>query len=587
MIRDGLQYDKILTAVYQINDKLLSGYNRDLTLQYIANSAMEVFGADSCTIWRYDIATRSFVSEAAAGLSTGWAHEPRAHGVGSQVMEKGGHAWVTDTQQLHPAILEDNITCVGCFPLHPKEANPVGLMYLHYRTDPRFTEKEHDIVYLFSYHAGLAIQLAELRENDARRIKDLETLRDASAFVGDSLTLRDSLERVTKIAVNVMHADGAILYPWEKKTGRFNKDLIVADQLDMGKFEVGTPRPNGITSWIMNEGVLWVNDAEEVSEDMAERIKYLKEYVLSVYGFRSFIGIALKSGNEPLGVLYVLFREPHKPEQEELSTLHIFADLAATRIQLAKLSEAQTRAAAAEAISILNIVAAQFAHRLSNVAGTVPMVIEDIKSRMNAAGVADSEIFRRLEDLRNDTVGLMRMARHLRLKDIGSPVPVDISSVVQKAIRAAAVERINPDITVNVDMPDRLNQVSGVETLLIDILVNLLQNAAKANARSIHVQAAERPEDTTVELIVSNDGDIIPEADQARIFMPFYSTRRTASKEDIHGVGLWVARNQIAQMGGRISVKSTLGVGTAFVISLPQYRDQSEGRNFSDLESGD
>ena len=109
----------------------------------------------------------------------------------------------------------------------------------------------------------------------------------------------------------------------------------------------------------------------------------------------------------------------HYSDEEELTTLDIFADRAAIRLQVSKVAEAQRKAADAEAIAVLNAVAALFAHRLSNVAGTVPNILRDIDKRLKELQVTDAEITRRLGHLDDDTKGLLALAKHLKLDKLG------------------------------------------------------------------------------------------------------------------------------------------------------------------------
>lgn len=563
-----LNEKEVLKALHRINTEILEERDKIPTLERIARSAMEVFGADACTIRRYEPTTKQFPSEASAGLGLEWKHTARGNGIGAKVIAGGDHIWVDNKEELNPAVQAVGMTCAGGFPLHPKPAEPVGVLYLHFRKNPHFAKDELNIVDLFSYHAGLAIRVAELRESDTKRIEDLNALRDASLNVVQGSTLRKQLERVANSAMNVMRADAAILYPWDEKDRTFRGDLVTGFGIDMKKFEFSKPRSGGLTETLMGEKVLWVEDAKRVSEEQEKLIAGIKKFVLDSFKLRAFIGIALVSDDEELGALYVCYREPHKPDDEELATLSILADLAATRIQLSKLSEARKVATEAQAISILSSGAAALGHRMTNVASTVPMVIRDIEKGLKSAGVDDQKIFERLGYLREYTVALVNMASELELEDVGEASPVDLCSVVQHAVRAAGVASIKGDVTVSAKLPKGLNSVSAVRPFLVDILINVLHNAAQAEAKCIRVEAVERSERGVVELIIWDDGKGMSQEVLSKIFTPFFSTKERRRTGKTRGTGLWTARHQINEMGGSISAKSIQGKGSTFTISL-------------------
>jgi signal transduction histidine kinase len=106
---------------------------------------------------------------------------------------------------------------------------------------------------------------------------------------------------------------------------------------------------------------------------------------------------------------------------------------------------------------------------------------------------------------------------------------------------------------------------------LRSVLVNLLTNAQHA------VRAVDRPADGAPirlrtsrpnangwRLEVIDRGAGIPADNLARVFEPFFTTRRTGS-----GLGLALARNVVQGLGGTIAITSRVGEGTVVQIDLP------------------
>ena len=75
-----------------------------------------------------------------------------------------------------------------------------------------------------------------------------------------------------------------------------------------------------------------------------------------------------------------------------------------------------------------------------------------------------------------------------------------------------------------------------------------------------------RREEDRIVVKVSDTGVGIPEANLNRIFNPFFSTKPVGKGT---GLGLSICYGIIDKMGGKIEVKSTVGKGTTFYVSLP------------------
>ncbi len=87
------------------------------------------------------------------------------------------------------------------------------------------------------------------------------------------------------------------------------------------------------------------------------------------------------------------------------------------------------------------------------------------------------------------------------------------------------------------------------EALLSRVLINILKNAIEANPENITIEADEKA-DETVEIRISNDGELISVETAQHIFTPFFTTRSSGS-----GIGLSLSRRIITHLGGTISLK--------------------------------
>jgi signal transduction histidine kinase len=101
------------------------------------------------------------------------------------------------------------------------------------------------------------------------------------------------------------------------------------------------------------------------------------------------------------------------------------------------------------------------------------------------------------------------------------------------------------------------------------VTLNLLSNAAKFTARG-HVELTALLDGNDLVVTVADTGQGIPEANLERIFESFWVAERPLIRSvGGTGVGLSVGRQLARLLGGSLSVKSTLGVGTTFTLRVP------------------
>ena len=101
---------------------------------------------------------------------------------------------------------------------------------------------------------------------------------------------------------------------------------------------------------------------------------------------------------------------------------------------------------------------------------------------------------------------------------------------------------------------------------LKEVLLNVLENARLAQARSVRVDVSLGDDvsgERAVLITVRDDGHGIPADVLPRIFEPHFSTRTSGS-----GLGLAISRQLVEGWGGSITVSSEAGVGTTVEVRL-------------------
>jgi two-component system sensor histidine kinase KdpD len=121
---------------------------------------------------------------------------------------------------------------------------------------------------------------------------------------------------------------------------------------------------------------------------------------------------------------------------------------------------------------------------------------------------------------------------------------------------------------VDVDGAAELPPVSVDETMIRQVLVNLLENASRADPDdTIGVYASSAG--SKVRIAIVDHGPGVPEAERRRIFEPYYRLRKSHDRSAGTGLGLAISRGFVEAHGGTIEVEPTAGGGATFVVELP------------------
>jgi signal transduction histidine kinase len=111
-------------------------------------------------------------------------------------------------------------------------------------------------------------------------------------------------------------------------------------------------------------------------------------------------------------------------------------------------------------------------------------------------------------------------------------------------------------------------QIVGYRRSLRQVILNLLVNGAEAchaAGRPIRLGFALSLKGDQIELTISDRGAGIYSRELKRIFAPFYTTKQSGS-----GLGLYLTRRIVEEMGGTVQIRSRQGEGSEVVIVLPQ-----------------
>ncbi|TGK96338.1 PAS domain S-box protein [Leptospira brenneri] len=145
---------------------------------------------------------------------------------------------------------------------------------------------------------------------------------------------------------------------------------------------------------------------------------------------------------------------------------------------------------------------------------------------------------------------------------------IDIGQVVRKNIESLALQILESKLKIEVNLSSPL-LVRGIPAYLDSIVLNLMTNAIKykANDRSSFLKISGAYKNKFVVIQFEDNGQGIDLKKHGDKLFGMYKTFH--ENREARGVGLFISKNQIETMGGKIEVESTVGTGTKFTVFLP------------------
>ena len=192
---------------------------------------------------------------------------------------------------------------------------------------------------------------------------------------------------------------------------------------------------------------------------------------------------------------------------------------------------------------------------------------------------------RHLLELINDVLDLSKIeAGQLQIRH----EPVDVGVVVERVLDSVRPQAQHKQLTLNLECPEALPEISGDRRRIEQILLNLLSNAIKFTDRGgvtlcVEVVSAWLPSAANgavpsaapdarpaLRFRVLDTGIGIAEDELAQLFQPFRQVDSgIARQHEGTGLGLAICRRLAGLMGGEIAASSRLGGGSEFTLTLP------------------
>jgi len=223
-----------------------------------------------------------------------------------------------------------------------------------------------------------------------------------------------------------------------------------------------------------------------------------------------------------------------------------------------------------EKTSSLLLLAAGVAHELGNPLNSLHIQLQllerklrKLKPAKDTADLVDSVRICSGEVTRLD--GIIRNfleAIRPRPPDLAD---LNIAGVIEEVLNFQARELEDRGVTVEGDLSAGAPLILGDRDQLKQVFFNLVKNAMEAMPPGGKLSIRLRADDDSVFVAIADTGAGIKQADLAKLFQPYHTTKVTG-----HGLGLMIVQRIVRDHGGHVGIESKEGVGTVVTLQFPQ-----------------
>lgn len=489
-----------------------------------------------------------------------------------------GRGWIPDVAPLdvpdawHP---EDALLA----PLPAPTGEMVGLLSVDLPRDGlRPGQFAREALEMYAAQAGIAISNAQQRERLREEVRLAAVVRDVVQSAGKALDLGEVIDACVDPIVRGLRCDALWVRAFEGEgevPGRGRGAIHGSPRLVPPDEIVALAGRLAEQAWTTRRAVVLPGThhapADHVTDD---EVRLTLDFV-GQSGCRSVLLAPMGAGPECLGYL-VLGRADESTTwtaEEITAALEIGRDLGRAVLH-ARLFEREhqlvdeLRQLDRYKTEMISTLAHELKNPLTAIIGHLELLETAEDGRLTDRSLAAIERgATRLSDLVEDLLVLSKVGDPHRAL---VPVPVDLADVVNNAaelLEAAAAKQ-----GVHLDLVGTGEKVSayGDAAELDRVVGNLLGNAVKFSPAGGTVTCSVEAVDGSVVLRCTDQGIGISPADQANLFTEFFrSTNPMALEIPGTGLGLTIVKRIVERHQGAIGLKSEVGRGTTFTVTLP------------------
>jgi GAF domain-containing protein len=462
-----------------------------------------------------------------------------------------------------------------------RDGRAIGLVFVG-RADPGpFSDDEHRLLQTFADQAVIAIENVRLfKELEARTadlsrsVGQLTALGEVGQAVSSSLDLETVLTTIVSRAVQLSGADGGVIFEYDEGTQEFTQRAATDPASALAEARRTTRIGKG--EGVVGHTAVTLGPAQVPDITVAGAYEGPLREILIGAGVRAVLAVPMLRESHLIGCLAVTRNAAGDFPSETMELLRTFATQSALAIQNARLfreieeKSHQLEVASQHKSEFLANMSHELRTPLNAIIGFSEVLTERMFGELNekqeeylkdiyASGTHLLSLINDILDLSKIEAGRME----LELTDFHLPQAIEnaLTLVRERAGRRA--------IALAHTMDEHLGEIRGDERKVKQVLLNLLSNALKFTPEGGRVEVRAGIVDGMAEISVTDTGVGIAPEDQGAIFEEFRQVGTADKKAEGTGLGLTLCRKFIELHGGRIWVKSQVGVGSTFAFTIP------------------
>ena len=447
-----------------------------------------------------------------------------------------------------------------------------------------YTNKEQQLVETFADQAVIAIENVRLvtelqaRTQDlTRSVEQLTALGEVGRAVSSTLDLETVLSTIVSRAVQLSGLDGGVVFEYDEPTEEFVQRVATETGGTLAEVRRTTRFRKG--EGVLGRTAITLEPAQvpDITVPGAYESRLRENLIAS--GIRAILAVPMVREDRLIGCLAVTRNHSGEFAAETIELMRTFATQSALAIQNARLfREIEDKSRQLEVASQhKSEFLANMSHELRTPLNAIIGFSEVLTDRMFGDLNEKQEEYLKdiyasgthLLSLINDILDLSKIEAgrmELELADFDLPQAIDNALML---VRERAGRR---SITLHTAVDARLGQVRADERKVRQVVLNLLSNAIKFTPEGGRIEVAASPRDEWVEVSVSDTGVGIAPEDHEAVFEEFRQVGTVEKKAEGTGLGLTLCRKFVELHGGKIWVKSELGVGSTFIFTIPVRR---------------
>jgi signal transduction histidine kinase len=392
-----------------------------------------------------------------------------------------------------------------------------------------------------------------MAEIKTERLDGYRRLIEITRDLASTLDLDVLLERIVQAAAEIVRAETASILLYDNLTRQLYFQ-VATDLYEPTMRGLVVPMDKSIAGWIViNRKSVRVADAEE-DPRFAGRVEQTGSRPT-----KSLLGVPLITKNKVVGVLEALNKQRGKFTEGDESMLAVLGSQAAVAIENARLFQQSD-------------LISEFVHELrtplASLSTATYLLLQPEMAREQREQIINS-IHTETLRLNSMAASFLDLARLESGRVQFRKTSFDVADLLAECKDILNTKALEEQVDIRIDGSQGMPQCEADRDKLKQVVLNLLSNAIKYNRPGGSVFMSTSATESSIVISIQDTGVGIPEEAIPHLFEKFYRVHETEAKTPGTGLGLSICKEIVQGHGGRMEVKSKMGVGSTFTVILP------------------